>query len=117
MAVCRASAPYRHLAIFAAAALACSCGGSATSRGPVTVAEFREGTDARHLILSVRSCHGKPTTSVVESRDEVDLLVESNTSIANQNACGDGVTVVLSKPLNGRLMMDKASNKSVPLLP
>ena len=76
MAVRRARASYRRLAILAAAAVACSCGGSATSRGPVTIAEIREGTDARHLILSVRSCLGKPTASLVESRDEVDLLVE-----------------------------------------
>lgn len=117
MAVRRARASYGLLAILAAAAVACSCGGSATSRGPVTIAEIREGTDARHLILSVHSCLGTPTASVVESREEVDLLVESTTSTGNKNACGDGVTVVLREPLNGRLMMDKASNKSVPLRP
>ena len=83
MAVRQARGSYRQLAILAAAAVACSCGGSAPSGGPVTIAEIWEGTDARHLILSVRSCLGKPTASFMESRDEVDLLVESTTSTGN----------------------------------
>jgi hypothetical protein len=67
--------------------------------------------NGRTLTFAVPTCHGKPTTRVVESDDQVDLLVTSDTSSSDK--CADTSTVTLNKPLGTRTVVDDKTGKTI----
>ncbi|MDQ1382527.1 MAG: hypothetical protein QOJ71_3246 [Actinomycetota bacterium] len=101
-----------------ACALAIVALGGCSGGGRKTVAiEFSAqhtiyvAANGRTLHFAVSTCHGKPTTRVVETARQVHLLVTSDTSSSDK--CADGGSVTLHEPLGSRTVIDDKTGKPI----
>lgn len=90
-----------------------SCGPQrATSRGPVAVIDATRGASPSDLVLTVSSCHGRPTASVSETASKISATVTATTTTGNAQACADGVVIHLKAPIGNRSFRDSSNGKT-----
>jgi len=91
---------------------ACSSGGRKTvAIGSGAESRIDVAANGRSLNFVVPTCHGRPTTQVVENGTEVHLLVTSDTTSSDK--CADGASVTLDAPLGTRRVVDDKTGKSI----
>jgi hypothetical protein len=84
-----------------------------TVRGAVSVVEADVRNDGL-LVLSVDSCNGDPSVSVLEENDRVRIAaVASSTPFGGGDDCLDIVEVRLQRPLEDRAVVDAHSGDVV----
>jgi hypothetical protein len=104
------------ISVMCGVALVASAGCSSGGRRTVTIGfgsqvSVEVSSNGRTLTFAVPTCHGKPTTRVVESDSQVRLLVTSDTSSSDK--CADMSTVTLDKPLGTRTVVDDKTGKPI----
>lgn len=86
------------------------CGSRAgADRGPVAVLDASRGAVPTELLLTVGTCHGGPTATVVESATQISARVTSTRTTGSSSACADGVALHLASPVGSRSFRDQTS--------